>query len=82
MRQFYQSETLANFSLYVLIKIKKESIVDFPSLVHEIQKQLEEKATKETLNEKMCYAEKTAKSIKYLPLFIKKYLVRAIFRFI
>lgn len=82
MRQFYDSETLVNFSLYMLIKVKKENIWDFKTLVHDIQNQIKSKATKEHLNEKMCYANNAEKKIRFLPLFFKKYLVRAIFRFI
>ena len=82
MRKLYDSQTLSNFSLFCLISTKKESIRDFKSLVQNVQSQLKEKSTKNMLNEKMCYANRTYKRIKYLPLFLKKYLVRAVFRFI
>lgn len=82
MRKLYNSETLSNFSLFCLVTAQKEDIWDFKSLVLSIQSQLKEKSSKEALNEKMCYANRAYKNIKYLPLFIKKYLVRAVFRII
>lgn len=82
MRRFYDSDTLANFSLFTLIKEEKKAIQDFDSLLQDIQSQIKELVTKENLNIKMCYTNRVVKNVKFIPLILKKYLIRFIFSLI
>lgn len=72
LRKYYDSKTLRNFALYSIISIKKSDIKDFDTLLNNIKTQLEEKITKEKMNNTMAHTSKLINSIKFIPLFIKK----------
>lgn len=72
MRKFYPSKTLRNFSLYVVISIKRKNITDFDDVLLEVKKQMKEKITKVNLDNTMTYTNRLVKSIKCIPLFIKR----------
>ena len=72
MRKFYKSKTLRNFSLYTSVNIERKSIKDLDDVLKEVQKQMQEKTSKESLTGMMKYANRLVNSIKFIPLFIKK----------
>ena len=79
MRKFYKSKTLRNFSLYTSINIERKSIKDFDEVLKEVQKQMQEKTSKESLTGMMRYANRLVNSIKFIPLFIKKPIANFIY---
>ena len=82
MRKFYKSKTLRNFSLYNYISIKKSEITDFDKVIKIVKHQSQEKLSKNKLNEVMLASYKLVKSIRFIPLFIKKPIAKLIFGFI
>lgn len=75
MRKYYDSNTLRNFSLYVLICVSKDNCSDFDLLLKNIKEQLNTKTTKEALSKNMSWANNTVAKTSFIPLFIKKTLV-------
>lgn len=82
MRRHYESRTLRNFSLYVVVSINKKDVNDFDKLLENINNQLKEKTTKEKLNETMIMTNKLVEGIKYIPLNIKKPIAEIVYGFL
>ena len=82
MRRYYKSKTLRNFSLYVVISIKKSDITSFDTVLLEIKKQMKEKINKDSLDETMTYTNKLVKSLRYIPYFIKRPIAGVVYGFL
>ena len=82
MRKYYKSNTLRNFSLYNNISIKKSEITSLESVIKKVKNQCQEKLSKNKLNEVMIYSNKLVKSLKFVPLFIKRPIANMIYEFI
>ena len=76
MRNFYPSKTLRNFSMFCIIKIPYRNVMDFDSVLNEVKTQMKTGTSKSELDKSMAFANNAVKNCKYIPLFIKKYLVR------
>lgn len=72
MRKYYETKTLRNFALYVVISIKQSDINDFDKVLKIIKKQMKEKNNQQYLHETMTYTNRLVSSIRYIPLFIKR----------
>lgn len=82
MRKFYPSPTLRNFSMYCGIRLPISSITTLEEILPEITRQLREKASKEAMSAMMRQTERLVSSVRYLPLFIKSTIARAIYGFL
>ena len=82
MRKYYPSKTLRNFSLYNNISIKKSEIVSLENIIKKIKNQSQEKLSKNKLNEVLVYSNKLVKSLRFIPLFIKRPIANFIYGFI
>ena len=71
MRKFYPSKTLLNFSMYSAIRMPLNADYELETLITDISKQLEQKASKEAMSEMLCSTEKLVNSIRFIPLIIK-----------
>lgn len=71
MRRYYESNTLANFSMYAGIKFPIGQITTAETLFPLVQTQLVEKASYEKMSEMMYSAHKMNKDVRGVPLFLK-----------
>lgn len=71
MRKFYPSPTVRNFSLYCGVRLPLQSIADTDSLIAEISRQLQEKASKEAMDQMATSAKRLVHALRFIPLFIK-----------
>jgi NRPS condensation-like uncharacterized protein len=82
MRKYYPSKTIRNFSLYVMISIKKSTIQNIDDVLVEIKKQMKEKINKESLDQTMTYTNSLVKKITFIPLFIKRPIATLIYGYL
>ncbi len=82
MRKFYPTDTLRNFSLYCWVRIPLKKIEDGPSLIDEIKKQLDERASEKSMRKMLTMAKTLVSSVRYIPLFIKQPVASAIYGFL
>ncbi len=76
MRKFYKTKTMRNFSMFAIIDIPYRNVMDFKTVLTEVKKQMKIKTSKTELDKSMTFANNSVKGSRYVPLFIKKYLVR------
>ena len=82
MRKYYKSNSLRNFSLYNNISIKKSEITSLEEVIKKVKNQCQEKLSKNKLNEVMIESNKLVKSLRFIPLFIKRPIANFIYGFI
>ncbi len=82
MRKFYKSRTLRNFSLYNNISLKRSEITSLESVIKKVKYQSQEKLSKNKINEVMVYSNKLVRSLRIVPLFIKRPIANFIYGFI
>ena len=82
MRKYYKSKTLRNFSLYNNISLKKSEITNLTDVIKKVKNQSQEKLSKNKLNEVFVYSNKLVKSLRLVPLFIKRPIANFIYGFI
>ena len=82
MRKYYPSKTVRNFSMYCGIRIPIEKIGDQQSLVEEITRQLNEKSSKDKMQEMVTAAVKLVGSLRYIPLLIKQPIAKIVYGFL
>src|SRR5574344_38895 len=82
MRKYYPSKTLRNFSLYVMINIKKSEINSLDEVLKEIKKQMANKVNKNSLDQTMTYTNDLVNKIKFIPLFIKRPIARIVYGYL
>lgn len=80
MRKFYKSSTLRNFSMFNSIDLDRNSIHSLDEILEEIKMQSLDKLSKETLDGQMREAYNLVKSIRLIPLIIKKPIASFIFK--
>jgi len=80
MRPYYNSNTIANFTQYCIIKIKKQDAPDFDSILREAEAQLIRGTSADVLNQAMMRSNQLANRLKWVPLFIKRSAFRLVFR--
>ena len=82
MRNYFQSRTLRNFSLYCGIKLPLEEIHDIDSILPAVTKQLGEGISMDNMQEMMNGAVKLVKSLRLIPLFIKAPVAKIVYGFL
>ena len=82
MRKFYPSKTVRNFSMYCGIRLPIETITDLPSVIDEIDKQLNMKASKEAMSKMLTATEKMVGMMKYIPLAVKQPVAKLVYEFL
>lgn len=82
MRKFYKSATLRNFSMYCGIRLKLSDISDPEENIPSIVKQLNEKASRESMNEMMNATVGLVRALRYVPLFIKQPAASLVYGFL
>lgn len=82
MRRYYESKTLRNFAMYAIIIIKKSDIGNLDCVLSIIKNQMKEKINKESLDATMNYTSKLVKSLRYIPLFIKRPIAKLVYGYL
>lgn len=82
MRKFYPSPTLRNFSMYCGVRLNLEQVTTLDGILPEIQRQLTEKASRETMTEMIHSSTRLVNSVRFVPLFIKAPIARLIYGFL
>ncbi len=82
MRKFYPSKTVRNFSMYCGIRLPLEKIDDVESIIGEIDEQLHNKASQESMNEMLTATEKMVDLMKYVPLAVKQPAAKIVYGFL
>lgn len=82
MRQYYPTNTVRNFSMYFGVRIPVEEINDVDSIIPCIEKQLNQKATKENMTKMVTATKKLISSINFIPLLIKQPVAKIIYGFL
>ncbi len=82
MRKYYPSDTLRNFTLYCNIKIPIVDIGNIDGLLPEIRRQMQAKASRESMSEMMNSAVRLVKTLRLVPLFIKRPVAQLIYGFL
>lgn len=81
MRKFYNSETLRNFFLFCGINLPISRITGVDSVISEISSQLNQKASKQSMEEMLSATRSMLNKIRYIPLFIKAPVARNTYEF-
>jgi NRPS condensation-like uncharacterized protein len=82
MRKFYPSDTVRNFALYCSVRLPRSAITGVEDILPEISGQLEEKASRSAMNEMMNATVGLVRSLRFVPLFIKRPIARIIYGFL
>lgn len=82
MRKFYASKTVRNFSMYCGIRLPIERISDVASIIEPISKQLEQKASKESMCQMLTATEKLVNMLRFVPLAIKQPAAKLVYGFL
>ncbi len=72
MRKYYPSETLRNFSLYCSIRLHPSQITTLDEMLPIIDQQIKEGGSKERLDETMHLSRRLVKTLRFIPLIIKR----------
>ena len=76
MRKFYPSDTLRNFSMYCGVKLPIGEITGIDDIIPTITLQLEEKTSKQSMNEMLNSTRRMVGAMRYVPMFIKAPVAR------
>lgn len=82
MRQYYPSKTVRNFSLYFGVRIPITDITDIDAIVPIIDKQLQDKATKDNMTKMVISTKKLINSLNFIPLVVKQPVAKVISGFL
>lgn len=82
MRQFYESNSIRNFSMYCVISLPINTITNVDDIIKEIEKQLKEKSTKEAMSEMINSTSRLVRALRFIPLFIKGFVASLVFGFL
>jgi len=82
LRKYYASETLRNFSMYCSVRLPLLNASDIEGNLPEIAAQLEKKSAKPVMNDMMNAAVSLVRSLRFIPLFVKRPVARAIYGFL
>ena len=79
MRKFHPSRTVRNFALYCGIRLPLQAAAGVETVVEEIARQLEQKASREAMEEMLTSANRLVRRLRYVPLAIKQPVARRIY---
>ena len=82
MRQYYQINTVKNFSMYCGIRLTLSDIRNVTSIIGSINRQLREKTSKEVMSEMVNATEKLVGMVRLLPLAVKTPIVKMVYGFL
>ncbi|NDV45837.1 hypothetical protein D0T49_02070 [Paludibacter sp. 221] len=84
MRQYYPVRTLRNFSMYAIVKIPYENVVDMETLIPMINEQLKVGTSKESLDQMAAMTNKIVSNpgVKYMPIGLKGIVISRIIKYI
>lgn len=82
LRKLYESETLRNFSLFGVVKVKLDEIQDIDSMTKIITTRLKDCTSKKVLNEVMLGTNNLVNGIKFIPLPIKLVVAKPIYNLV
>ncbi len=82
LRRFYDSKTIRNFSLYCSVKLPVGKVSEAGPLIPEITEQLAKKTARQPMNEMMNAALSLVRSLKFVPLFVKRPVARIVYGFL
>ena len=82
MRKFYPTKTVRNFSLYCGIRLPIDKTEDMEGMIGEIQRQLEQKGSREAMDSMLTATERLVKVLKFVPLAVKQPAARLIYGFL
>ncbi len=82
MRNYFESKTLRNFSLYANIRLALEDIGPLDGILPEVSRQLRDGVAFDKMQEMMNGAVKLVRSVRLVPLFIKCPVARVIYGFL
>ena len=82
MRKYYDSKTVRNFSLYFSAALSLDEISTVEEMMPNITQQMQEKGTKECMDEMMYAAVLLVKSLQFVPVFLKKPVAEIVYGFL
>ncbi len=82
MRKFYSSKTIRNFSLYCGIRMPIAKVNDLSSIVRDVDEQLKEKASRETMGKMLTATRKMVNTVRYIPLTVKRPVAKIVYGFL
>ncbi len=82
MRNYFESKTLRNFSLYANIRLELEEITTLDEIIPKVAEQLKNGVSFDKMQEMMNGAVKLVRSVRLVPLFIKCPVARVIYGFL
>ncbi len=82
MRQFYPSRTVRNFSMYCGIRLPLNGSFEIPKLIPAISAQMQEKVTKESMDEMLTATVRLVETLKYIPLVLKQPVAKLVYGFL
>lgn len=81
IRKFYNSKTLRNFSMFIMISVPIEEIGSPSELIPRIQEQLKLRTSKQEI-EKLIYSTvDMTNKLRYVPLLLKRLAAKIVYRF-
>ena len=82
MRKYHPSNTIRNFSLYFGVDFDLEEIHSIEQMVPLITQQMQEKSTQEKMDEMMYTTVKLVRSLRFVPLRIKRPVAQIVYGFL
>ncbi|NMD38045.1 MAG: hypothetical protein GYA87_05115 [Christensenellaceae bacterium] len=82
LRKFYNKKTLRNFVMFCKISNPIDSFDNIEEIIPEITKQLKEKSTLQAMEEMVQATIRLVRSLKYVPLFIKRPVAKLAYGFL
>ncbi len=82
MRNYFLSNTAANFFSYINVNVKKEECINYEDVLEKVKKEFKDKLTEEEMQKTITKFMKIGNNVflRILPLFIKKVIVQNVYR--
>ena len=82
MRKFNKSRTIRNYSMYFTVDTPLQNATGVDDIIDDVTQQIKEKSCLEEMSKMMSTTVKLVQSVKYIPLNIKKPVVRLVYGFL
>jgi hypothetical protein len=82
LKKYYKSETMSNFFSYISIDAKMDTCISFEDITEFVRNEFEKKLTEKEILKTMSGNVKVGNNIfiNYIPLFLKKIIIRSIYK--
>ncbi|MCI8276344.1 MAG: hypothetical protein HFJ46_00095 [Clostridia bacterium] len=82
LRNYFLSNTAANFFSYINVNVKKEECINYEDVLEKVKKEFKDKLTEEEMQKTITKFMKIGNNVflRILPLFIKKVIVQNVYR--